>query len=101
MQAQAVLDFAFAQIVQVGLPVVATDVGGIPELVGDAAIVVPRSAPKSLAVALEEVLDNPDETHKRADRAREVAASWPDEAAVVDRVLQAYEEVGAGTGRTW
>ena len=88
------------EAMQVGLPVVATDVGGIPELVGDAAIVVPRSAPKSLAVALEEVLDNPDETHKRADRAREVAASWPDEAAVVDRVLQAYEEVGAGTGRT-
>ncbi|MFL6179207.1 MAG: glycosyltransferase family 4 protein [Actinomycetes bacterium] len=87
------------EAMQLGLPVVATDVGGIPELVGDAALVVPSNAPKSLAGALEEVLDNPDEAHKRADRAREVAARWPDEDAVVDRVLQAYEEVGAGAGR--
>ncbi|MFL6287664.1 MAG: glycosyltransferase family 4 protein [Actinomycetes bacterium] len=87
------------EAMQLGLPVVATDVGGIPDLVGDAALVVPSNAPKSLAGALEEVLDNPDEAHKRADRAREVAARWPDEDAVVDRVLQAYEEVGAGAGR--
>ena len=87
------------EAMQIGLPVVATDVGGIPELVADAAVVVPCSAPQTLAVALEEVLDNPGEAHKRADRARELAASWPDEAAVVDRVLQAYEAVGAGLGR--
>jgi glycosyltransferase involved in cell wall biosynthesis len=88
------------EAMQVGLPVVATAVGGIPELVSGAAVVVPPGAPDALAAALEVVLDNPVESRERAERAREVAATWPDESAVVDRVLRAYDEVGAGVGRS-
>jgi glycosyltransferase involved in cell wall biosynthesis len=86
------------EAMQAGLPVVATDVGGIPELVGDQAIVVPPGSPDALAAALADVLDNPAEARQRAERARELAATWPDEAAVVDRVVEAYRDVGAGVG---
>jgi glycosyltransferase involved in cell wall biosynthesis len=86
------------EAMQMGLPVVATDVGGIAELVADAAILVPANAPVALAAAIEKVLDNPVEARQRADHGRVLAGTWPDEAAVVDRVLQAYEEVGARVG---
>lgn len=43
-----------------GIPVVATDAGGIPELLGDrAGIVCPRGNPQALAVGVERVLADP------------------------------------------
>ena len=83
------------EAMQVGLPVVTTDVGGIPELVGDAALVVPARDPGALANGISTVLDNAEEARDRAERARQLASSWPDEDDVVDRVLVAYAEVGA------
>jgi glycosyltransferase involved in cell wall biosynthesis len=41
-----------------GRPIVTTNVGGIPEVVGDCAILVPPNDPESLAEALIEVLTN-------------------------------------------
>lgn len=52
----------------VGTPVVATAVGAVPEVVGDAAVLVPPADPESLAGALARVLDDD------ATRARLVAA---------------------------
>jgi glycosyltransferase involved in cell wall biosynthesis len=91
------------EAMQVGLPVVATAVGGLPDLVGeDALLVAPGDAP-ALASALADVFDDPAAASQRASRARARAAEWPDENAVVDQVLEHYLAVNRGAfpgGRT-
>ncbi len=52
-----------------GLPVVASRVGGLPDVVGDAGILVPPDDPEALAGALATLADDP------AERARRAAAS--------------------------
>ena len=42
-----------------GLPVVSTDGGALPEVVGEAASLVPVGNPSALADAIEELLNNP------------------------------------------
>lgn len=81
------------EAMQVGLPVVATAVGGIPDLVRDTAIVVPAGDAAALASAIAYVLDDPGAASARAQRAQELAAEWPDEDAVVDQVLDIYRSL--------
>jgi glycosyltransferase involved in cell wall biosynthesis len=81
------------EAMQVGLPVVATSVGGIPDLVGEDALLVPAGDAVAFAAALERVLDSPSEAAERARRGLLRAASWPDEAAVVDQVVDVYRDV--------
>jgi glycosyltransferase involved in cell wall biosynthesis len=83
------------EAMQVGLPVVATAVGGVPGLVGDDALLVPARDPDALAAAIAAVLDDPTAAHDRAERARARAATWPDEDAVVERIVRAYDDVTA------
>ncbi|MCZ6619133.1 MAG: glycosyltransferase family 4 protein [Gammaproteobacteria bacterium] len=42
-----------------GIPVVSTDGGGLPEVVGDAAVVVPAKSSEALANAMADLLENP------------------------------------------
>jgi glycosyltransferase involved in cell wall biosynthesis len=42
-----------------GVPIVATDVGGVSDLVGEAAVLADGDSPRSLAAAVGRVLDNP------------------------------------------
>lgn len=81
------------EAMQLGLPVVATDVGGLPELVGDDALLVPPRDVSALAAAVADVLDHPADAAARADRARGRAAAWPDEDAVARQVGGVYREV--------
>lgn len=81
------------EAMQVGVPVVATAVGGIPELVGDDALLVPAGDAVALTAALERVLDLPSEAAERAQRGLVRAKNWPDEAAVVEQVLGVYRDV--------
>lgn len=55
-----------------GVPVVATDVTGIPELVreGETGLVVPQRDPVALAAAIRRTLERPDEAAARARRGR-------------------------------
>nr|WP_240898160.1 glycosyltransferase family 4 protein [Agromyces luteolus] len=61
-----------------GLPVVASRIGGLPDVVGDAGILVPPNDPAALADALRELIDDPTERARRAaaSRARAVARDW-------------------------
>ena len=43
-----------------GVPVISTTGGALPEVVGNAGIVVPPADPDALAKAIIELLDNPD-----------------------------------------
>ncbi|MDQ3462790.1 MAG: glycosyltransferase, partial [Actinomycetota bacterium] len=60
--------FPVLEAMALGTPVVATAVGGVPEVVGDAAVLVPAGDDDALARALAEVLDD------EAQRVRLVAA---------------------------
>jgi glycosyltransferase involved in cell wall biosynthesis len=62
-----------------GLPVAATDVGGVPEAVGRDGVFAPSGNAASLAGALEEVISGFDR-FDRADIARRAAARWSFEA---------------------
>ena len=84
---------AVQEAVLAGLPIVATSVGGIPELIGTEALLVPPRDPNALAAALGEVLDQPEDARDRAERARALAATWPDENGAIERVLEAYDTV--------
>lgn len=74
-----------------GRPLVATAVGGVPDLVGDGAVLVPSGDPASLAVAVSVLLDDPAAAAAVAARGVARAASWADEASTVAAVAQIYE----------
>jgi len=75
-----------------GLPLVSTAVGGIPELVGDAADLVDLGDVPGAAGALRRLADDPAERERLAAAGRIRAATWPDEDEVADDVLAAYVE---------
>lgn len=81
------------EAMRAGVPVVSTAVGGIPELVGDAAVLVPYANPAALGGAVRELIDNPSRRTELTDAGRHQAATWPDEAATVAQVLSTYDEL--------
>lgn len=66
-----------------GCPVVVSDAACLPELVGDAGVVVPSGDADALAGALERLVGDDDlrSTHAAAGRTRAVAFTWPASAA--------------------
>jgi glycosyltransferase involved in cell wall biosynthesis len=86
------------EALRAGRPLVATAVGGIPELVGDAAVLVPPGDPRAFADALAEVLGNPDVAARLAAAGRVQSTTWPDERATIDIIVSAYADaLGART----
>ena len=53
-----------------GKPVIASAVGGLPETLGDAGILVPSMSPVSLACEIEELLHDPEKRKKLGNKAR-------------------------------
>jgi glycosyltransferase involved in cell wall biosynthesis len=76
-------------------PLVATAVGGIPGLVGDAARLVPARNPDALDAAVRELLADPLLLATYARRGPAQAATWPTEADTVAQVRAVYGEVTA------
>lgn len=87
---------AAQEALRAGRPLVATAVGGLPALLGNAAVLVPPDDPAALAAAVSRLLDHPAEAAALATRGVRRAATWPDEAATVRRVAAVYAEL---TGR--
>ncbi|MFD8483791.1 glycosyltransferase family 4 protein [Kitasatospora sp. NPDC059673] len=81
------------EAMRAGVPVVATAVGGVPELVGDAAVLVPFADPRALGGAVRELLADDKRCAELADAGRAQARTWPDEAATVAQVLSIYDEL--------
>ncbi|WP_406205011.1 glycosyltransferase family 4 protein [Kitasatospora sp. NBC_01560] len=86
------------EAMRAGVPVVATAVGGVPELVGDAAVLVPPGDAAALSRAVGALLADPGRRERLAAAGRQQAETWPDEAATVAQVLSTYDELVQRTG---
>jgi glycosyltransferase involved in cell wall biosynthesis len=76
-----------------GVPLVATDVGGLRELVGDAATLVPYGDIDALDAAVRTLLADPDLRARHAEAGRARTALLPDERETVDQVGSLYVEL--------
>jgi glycosyltransferase involved in cell wall biosynthesis len=76
-----------------GVPLVATAVGGTPELVGDAAELVPYGDPAAFMRAVTGLLADPERRTALAVAGRAQAATWPTEDDTVAQVLSVYDEL--------
>lgn len=86
------------EAMQAGLPIVATRTGGIPEAVGDAALLVPPRDPPALAAALDALLADRGRRARLSALARERAGGYRWD-GLADRVLEVYRQVLAEPGR--
>ncbi|MFJ2517301.1 glycosyltransferase family 4 protein [Streptomyces griseoviridis] len=75
------------------VPLVATDVGGIPELVGDAAELVPYGDAVALADTVVRLLGDPERRALMREKGARQAATWPTEDETVAQVLSVYDEL--------
>lgn len=81
------------EAMRAGRPLVTTPVGGLPELVGDAAVLVPVGDAAALADAVTALLDDPGRARRLGQRARERALTWPTAADTVETVVGVYSEL--------
>ncbi|MBV1942084.1 glycosyltransferase family 4 protein [Streptomyces sp. NPDC060006] len=75
------------------VPLVAAATGGIPELVGDAAELVPPGDCEALSEAVVGLLADPGRCERLRDRGTRQAATWPTEDETVAQVLSVYDEL--------
>lgn len=80
------------EAMRAGLTVVSTAVGGVPELVGDTAVLVRPGDVEAFAMAIVELLSDPARAADLARAARERAATLPGEDEVAADVRAAYAE---------
>ncbi|ORT60156.1 glycosyltransferase family 4 protein [Streptomyces sp. CB03238] len=84
------------EALRLGVPLVATAVGGVPELVGDAAVLVRYGDADALAAAVTALLADPARRAALAAAGRAQAATWPTEDETIAQVLSVYDELCAG-----
>ncbi|MER7420949.1 glycosyltransferase family 4 protein [Micromonospora peucetia] len=90
----------FAQeAMRAGVPLVTTAVGGLPELVGDAAVLVPPGDVDAVDAAVRALLDDEAGRSGLGRRGAERAATWPTEADTLAQLAALYAELAPdGTG---
>lgn len=81
------------EALRAGVPLVATAVGGVPELVGSAARLVPPDNGAAVAAEVAAILDDPDLAQQLRAAGRDRATTWPDEDDTVEQVRAVYREV--------
>nr|WP_230416595.1 glycosyltransferase family 4 protein [Micromonospora tarapacensis] len=87
----------FAQeALRAGVPLVATAVGGLPELVGDGAVLVSPGDVDAVDTAVRVLLDDPAGRVELGRRGAARAATWPTEAETVGQLVALYAELAPG-----
>jgi glycosyltransferase involved in cell wall biosynthesis len=76
-----------------GKPLIATRVGGIPDLVGDAALLVPVNDPSALWGAIAQVLDDPALAVRLGELSVERARALPSEDEAVGQLSDLYRDL--------
>lgn len=79
-----------------GLPVVVPRVGGLPDLVGDAGVVVPQGDPLAVSEAVDGLLDDPVERGRLGEQARASATTWDTPEAEARRWAARYTSLLGG-----
>jgi glycosyltransferase involved in cell wall biosynthesis len=92
------LPISILEAMRAGLPVVATRVGGVPELVEDGitGYLVPPHDPRALATALQRLLDSPEDRHRMGQRGREKMLRQFSVECMVAKTLEVYRDVLEG-----
>jgi glycosyltransferase involved in cell wall biosynthesis len=91
----------FAQeALRAGVPLVATTVGGLPELVADAAVLVPPGDVAAVDRAVRDLLADDRRRVDLAQRGAAQAATWPTEADTLATVTALYAELVRPPSRT-
>lgn len=91
---------AVQEAMRAGVPVVATAVGGTPELARDAAVLVPPGDPHALAAAVTRLVQNPGERARLAAMGRERAGEWPDAEQCLTQLSELYSTLAAMPRKT-
>ncbi len=81
-----------------GVPVVATSVGSLPEVLGDAALLVPAGDPAALAAAIDRVLTDRGLRDRLIGAGRHRAAGFPCQRAAAG-LVEVYQEIAAAGSR--
>jgi glycosyltransferase involved in cell wall biosynthesis len=76
------------------VPLVSTQVGGIQELVGSAAVLIPPGDVAEAAHQIIALADNPEERHRLREEGLRQSATWPGEDDVADDLVRAYADLG-------
>ncbi|HLM05013.1 MAG TPA: glycosyltransferase family 4 protein [Blastococcus sp.] len=90
--------FTAQEALRAGTPLVSTRAGGLPELLGSGASLVPVGDAGALADAVVRVLSDPAHARDLAEAGRRQADSWPDEAAAGRRIVAVYRELLGAPG---
>jgi glycosyltransferase involved in cell wall biosynthesis len=85
--------FTAQEALRAGTPLVSTRAGGIPDLVGPGAELVPVGDAGALADAVVRVLSDPAHATALAEAGRRQAEGWPDEAAAGRTLVAVYREL--------
>jgi glycosyltransferase involved in cell wall biosynthesis len=92
------------EALRAGRPIIATAVGGIPDLVGDAALLVPAENAAALRAAIGRLLGDPGERARLAEASALRGRGLPAEPEAVAAVLRTYTRLSrgafAGSGRS-
>ncbi|MGQ9730197.1 MAG: glycosyltransferase [Candidatus Zipacnadales bacterium] len=85
------LPLAVVEAAAAGLPIIATEVGGIPEIIthDHDGLLVPPGNSQALAEAIQRLIDNPDQARKLGENARRTAF----ERFSAEKMAQAYLEL--------
>jgi len=84
----------FAQeALRAGVPLVSTAVGGLPELLGDGAVLIPPNDIDALDTAVVDLLDDEGARRLLAKAGSDQADRWPTDADTVNQVLGVYREL--------
>ena len=86
------------EALRAGRPLIASRVGGIPGLTGEAALLIPANDPVRLASALASVLDEPAQSGRLAEAALARARTLPSQSDAIDAAIAGYAGLAARTG---